>query len=76
MLSVLSLRNLSLYFQVLSDGLMELGIIEKAEDISRYYMHGVSHHLGIDVHDVTVSKLAKLQPGMIITPGFAISATA
>ncbi len=60
--------------EVLSDGLMELGIIEKAEDISKYYMHGVSHHLGIDVHDVTVPKLARLQPGMIITdePGLYV----
>ena len=60
--------------EVLADGLLSLGLIEKAEDVSTYYMHGVSHHLGIDVHDVAVPKLAKLQPGMIITdePGLYI----
>ncbi|MGN0506591.1 MAG: aminopeptidase P family protein [Lachnospiraceae bacterium] len=60
--------------EVLSEGLLKLGLIEKPEEISKYYMHGVSHHLGIDVHDVTVPKLAKLQPGMIITdePGLYI----
>lgn len=60
--------------EVLADGLMKLGLIEKPEDVSRYYMHSVSHHLGIDVHDVTVPKLEKLQPGMVITdePGLYI----
>jgi len=58
----------------LAKGLMELGLIEKEEEVSKYYMHGVSHHLGIDVHDVTVPEKAKLEPGMIITnePGLYI----
>ncbi len=60
--------------KILAEGLLELGLIEKEEEISRYYMHGVSHHLGIDVHDVTVPAKAKLEPGMIITnePGLYI----
>jgi len=59
---------------VLAKGLIELGLIEKEEEVGRYYMHGVSHHLGIDVHDVTVPEKAKLEPGMIITdePGLYI----
>ena len=59
---------------VLAEGLIELGIIEKEEEVGKYYMHGVSHHLGIDVHDVTVPEKAKLEPGMIITdePGLYI----
>ena len=59
---------------VLAKGLIELGLIEKEEEVGKYYMHGVSHHLGIDVHDVTVPEKAKLEPGMIITnePGLYI----
>lgn len=60
--------------EVLAEGLAGLGLIEKAEELGKYYMHGVSHHLGIDVHDVTVPELAKLEPGMIISnePGLYI----
>ena len=59
---------------VLAQGLIELGLIEKEEEVSKYYMHGVAHHLGIDVHDVTVPEKDKLTPGMIITdePGLYI----
>ena len=53
---------------------MKLGLIEKKEDVGIYYMHGVSHHLGIDVHDVTAAWNDKLRPGAIITdePGLYI----
>lgn len=59
--------------KVLSAGCIELGLIEKEEEIGKYYMHGVSHHLGIDVHDVTVDGV-KLAPGSVITdePGLYI----
>lgn len=59
--------------KVLTQGCMELGLIDKEEDIGKYYMHGVSHHLGLDVHDVTVEGV-KLAPGSIITdePGLYI----
>lgn len=59
--------------KVLAAGCMELGLIEKEEEIGKYYMHGVSHHLGIDVHDVTVEGV-KLAPGSVITdePGLYI----
>ena len=47
---------------------------ENNDEIGTYYMHGVSHHLGIDVHDVTAAGSEKLQPGAIITdePGLYI----
>ena len=59
---------------VLAKGLIEFGLIEKEEDVSKYYMHGVGHHLGIDVHDVTSPSKEKLEAGMIITnePGLYI----
>lgn len=59
--------------KVLAEGCIELGLIENESQIGKYYMHGVSHHLGIDVHDVTVDGV-KLQPGCVITdePGLYI----
>ena len=63
----LSLRDLNdLTKQVLAEGCIELGLIKDAGEIGKYYMHSVSHHLGIDVHDVTT-------PGSVLTPGCVIT---
>lgn len=60
--------------KILAAGCIKLGLIEKEEDVRKYYMHGVSHHLGIDVHDVTVASNSKLRPGAVISdePGLYI----
>ena len=60
--------------KVLAEGCIRLGLIENEEEIGTYYMHSVSHHLGIDVHDVTAACNETLQPGAIITdePGLYI----
>ena len=60
--------------QTLAEGLIRIGKMESAEDIGRYYMHGVSHHLGIDTHDATGPDALELAPGMVITdePGLYI----
>jgi len=41
--------------------------------VSRYFMHGVSHHLGLDVHDVSPQN-EPFAPGMVFTiePGIYI----
>lgn len=59
------------YFQV---ELKKIGLIEKDEDVKKYYFHGVSHHLGLDTHDVG-GRGAKLTPGCVITvePGLYIA---
>ncbi len=37
--------------EVIAEGLIELGIISDASEVRRYFPHGVSHHIGLDVHD-------------------------
>ena len=60
--------------KVLAEGMIALGKIETEEEIDTYYMHGVSHHLGIDTHDCTDPRQTKLLPGMVISdePGLYI----
>ena len=43
------------------------------KDVNEYYFHGVSHHLGLDTHDVSMGNIA-LVPGNVITnePGLYI----
>jgi len=59
--------------EVLFEGLKNLKMLKKIEELGKYYCHGIGHHLGIDVHDVSDSR-AVLQKNMIITiePGLYI----
>ncbi len=45
------------------------------KDVSEYYFHSVSHHLGLDTHDVDGGLGAVLEAGMVITdePGLYIA---
>ncbi len=60
--------------KVLGDGLQKLGIISGPEELRKYYPHGTSHYLGLDVHDA--GGFGKLEPGCVITvePGIYIPA--
>ncbi len=57
--------------EVIDRGLAELGIIEAGEN-HRYFPHGTSHYLGLDVHDK--GTYGPLQPYTVITvePGIYI----
>ena len=59
--------------KVLGEGLKELGLIAEAEEVGKYYMHSVSHSIGIDCHDACFTGDV-LQPGWIISdePGLYI----
>jgi Xaa-Pro aminopeptidase len=37
--------------EVIAAGLVKLGIIDDPKDVGTYFPHGVSHHIGLDVHD-------------------------
>jgi len=61
--------------EVLAAGLIKLGLIKDAKEVSTYYPHGVSHHLGLDVHDKGGYDI-DLKEGMVITvePGIYVPA--
>ncbi len=71
--------------RIMITGLVELGILEGDVDTliagevhRQFYMHGLGHWLGLDVHDVghygTPSRDRILEPGMVLTvePGLYI----
>jgi len=73
----------------LTQGMVELGLLEGDVDVlianeayKRFYMHGTSHWLGLDVHDAgryaRAGASRPLQAGMVITvePGLYIPAAA
>ena len=58
--------------EVVTDGLLKLGLIKNKKEASAYYPHGCSHFIGLDVHDKGEYK--KLMANMAITvePGIYI----
>lgn len=68
--------------QVTEEELIKLGLLDKEEVkkqnresplYKKYFMHGTSHYLGLDVHDVG-DRYRKFEPGMVFTiePGIYI----
>lgn len=47
--------------------LKEIGLIQKKEEVNRYYYHNVSHFLGAETHDAGRYQNKVLQPGMVLT---------
>ena len=45
---------------------MRLGLIKNEEEIAKYYIHNVSHFLGLDTHDVG-ERSRPLKPGNVVT---------
>jgi Xaa-Pro aminopeptidase len=78
------LKNHSI--EMLTEGMVRLGLLEgepskliEEEKYKQFYMHGLGHFLGIDVHDVGRyyhdGESRRLEPGMVITvePGLYVS---
>ena len=59
--------------KVLGEGLVNLGMIRDVSEVGKYYMHSVSHPIGIDVHDVSLAGDV-LQPGWVVSdePGLYV----
>ena len=74
--------------ELLTEGMKKLGLLKgktkdliKKKSYLKYYMHGVGHYLGLDVHDAgryfidqTAKKSRPFAPGMVLTvePGLYI----
>ncbi len=58
---------------LLAEGMLAIGLIENTDDVTKYYMHSVSHFLGMDTHDLG-GRNAVLEQGNVITvePGIYI----
>ncbi len=61
--------------RVIARRLMELGVISQLDQVGRYFMHGTSHYLGLDVHDpgsygpLQANSVITVEPGIYITEG-------
>ena len=64
--------------EVITKGLIKLGIMRSPDDLTKFYMHNTGHWLGLDVHDVgnklIENKFRKFESGMVTTvePGIYI----
>ena len=57
--------------EIISNGLIKLGIIDDAKDARKYYPHGVSHHIGLGGQDPGSRTLQK-NMGRTVEPGIYI----
>jgi Xaa-Pro aminopeptidase len=60
---------------IINQGLTELGITDAPTDRHLYYPHGLSHHIGLDVHDhgnyneLAENMVITIEPGIYIPSG-------
>ncbi len=58
--------------EVVTNGLLKLGIIKEASEARTYFPHGTSHYLGLDVHDKGTYGLFKPNTVITVEPGIYI----
>ena len=58
--------------KVINEGLVKLGVVKSEAEAGKYFPHGTSHYLGLDVHDPGL--YGPFAPNMVITvePGIYI----
>lgn len=85
-----NLKRQELAIEMLTEGMVKIGLLKgKPKDLIkkkaylRYYMHGLGHYLGLDVHDAGryfsdnyVKNSRPFEPGMVLTvePGIYVPA--
>ncbi len=57
---------------VVAEGLMKLGIIDSPEEARKYFPHGTSHYLGLDVHDKGTYQPFRENTVITVEPGIYI----
>ncbi|GIK70614.1 MAG: Xaa-Pro aminopeptidase [Bacteroidota bacterium] len=61
--------------KVITEGLLKLGIIKNSFHVNKYFTHGTSHYLGLDVHDAGTygplkeNSIITVEPGIYIPEG-------
>ncbi|MFV5703137.1 aminopeptidase P N-terminal domain-containing protein [Flavobacterium sp. XS2P12] len=61
--------------KVISEGLVKLGITKTEQESRKYFPHGTSHHIGLDVHDpglynnFEADMVVTVEPGIYIPNG-------
>ena len=63
-LTIMNLQEFAIEF--LKKECVRLGLLKEEDDIKKYYIHNVSHYLGMDTHDVG-DRNKPLEAGNIIT---------
>jgi Xaa-Pro aminopeptidase len=58
--------------KIIGEGLVKLGIIKDPKEARKYFMHGVSHYVGLDVHDPGDYKALQSNQVITVEPGIYI----
>jgi Xaa-Pro aminopeptidase len=58
--------------KIITDGLLKLGILKTADESRKYFPHGTSHHIGLDVHDPGMYNTFEKDMVLTVEPGIYI----
>jgi len=58
--------------KIISVGLVNLGIVKTEQDSRKYFPHGTSHHIGLDVHDPGLYNAFEADMVVTVEPGIYI----